>query len=543
MLKSLRIQNLILIESVDIAFEPSLNILSGETGSGKSALMDALSLIAGERADMAMIRRGSDKGIVEASFSIENLPSLASALEEAGIDHEPDQDLIIRRDINTSGKSRAFINHQPVQQALLKKIGSCLVDIISQHAARRLFSLDSHRELLDLFGGLTSDADAFKKAWQRENEIRNELDALKQSEAERIREIGVCEMELEELEEANVKEGEEEDLFAEYTLLANAEDLSAKVHEIMSSLSGERMQTVSVLHKLQTPFEQLCRIDPSLKETADAFRQAVIELEEVAYTLRAYQSRIQHNPEKLHESNERLTVINRLKRKYGATVADIHAYHNKTKQRLASLQNADVRIEELEKELAAAATKTDSLAKQLSIGRKKAAQKLEKALQKELSSLNMSKAEFIVDVSPKERGPNGDDKVEFFLVPNVGEHRIAVKDGVSGGEMSRVLLAIQTLLAGKAEMPTLIFDEIDANIGGATAAVVGDKLKEISKKHQVLCITHFPQVANRADHHLQISKQERDGRTVTLVRALDPQARLEELRRMVGSTEELKAKS
>ncbi len=534
MLKSLRIQNLILIESADIVFEANLNVLSGETGSGKSALMHALGLVAGNRADIGMLRSGSDKGSVEAIFFIDHLSSLSAILEESGIDHEPGQDLIIRREIIASGKSRSFINHQAAQQSLLKKIGVHLLDIVSQHATQRLFSIEQHREMLDLFGGFSKEATAFKKAWDRENILREEIETLKNNEAARAREIGVCEMELEELNEARLREGEEEEIFAEYTLLANAEDLSSKVKEILTILSGERHQTVSHLHRQKTTFDQLISIDPSLKEAADTFNQAALELEEVSYTLRNYQSRIHHDPEKLHQINERLALINKLKKKYGPTISDIAAYHQRAKERLKALEGADNRIDELSEALAQASKETSSLADQLTRRRKHAAKMLEEALTEQLHTLNMAKAEFFVEVTTQKRCSTGDDRIEFFLVPNIGEHRIAIKDGVSGGEMSRVLLALQTLLTGKAATPTLIFDEIDANIGGATAVVVGNKLKEISRKHQVLCITHFPQVASQADHHLQISKEEKEGRTVSQVRTLDPGSRKEELLRMVG---------
>lgn len=536
MIKSLRIHNLILIESADIVFENNLNVLSGETGSGKSALMHALGLVAGDRTDVGMIRRGCDKGSVEAIFIIDHIPALSTILEESGIDHEKGQELIIRREMATSGKSRCFINHQAAQQTLLKKIGSYLIDIVSQHATQRLFSLEQHRILLDLFGGLTGDAEKFNSAWERENTLRNELEKLKNSEAERVREIGICEMELEELEEARLREGEEEEIFAEYTLLANAEDLSTKIKEIMSVLSGERNPIVSQLHRQKTTFDQLIAIDPSLKEAASSYQNAVLELEEISYTLRDYHSRIHYDPDRLQLINTRLALINKLKRKYGAAIADISAYHQRTKAKLKTLENADCRIEELTEELDMASKTTNSLANTLTDHRKRAAKQLEKALTDQLHTLNMAKAEFIVEVTSQKRCSNGDDRIEFFLVPNVGEHRIAIKDGVSGGEMSRVLLALQTLLTGKSATPTLIFDEIDANIGGATAVVIGNKLKEISQQHQVLCITHFPQVASQADHHLQIAKEENEGRTVSRVRSLDLPAREEELLRMVGAS-------
>lgn len=538
MLKALHIHNLILIESADIIFENNLNVLSGETGSGKSALMHALGLVAGDRTDVGMIRRGCDKGSVEAIFSIDHLSDLSAILEESGIDHEKGQDLIIRREMASSGKSRCFINHQAAQQTLLKRIGSHLIDIVSQHATQRLFSVEQHRILLDLFGGLSADVQEFKYAWEKEIALGAELDRLKNSEAERVREIGVCEMELEELDEALLREGEEEEIFAEYTLLANAEDLSSKVKEIVNALAGEKQPTVTQLLRQKTTFDQLVAIDPSLKETADTYKNAVLELEEVAYTLRDYKSRIHHDPDRLQQINERLAVINKLKRKYGATIPDIEAYHQRTKVKLKALENADCRIEELSEELEAASQTTEALAKKLSQQRKKIGQQLEKSLTEQLHTLNMAKAEFIVEITSQKRCGTGDDRIEFFLVPNVGEHRIAIKDGVSGGEMSRVLLALQTLLTGKSATPTLIFDEIDANIGGATAVVIGNKLKEISRKHQVLCITHFPQVANQADHHLQIAKEENKGRTVSRVRSLDPTAREEELLRMVGASKQ-----
>jgi DNA repair protein RecN (Recombination protein N) len=536
MLKSLRIHNLILIESADIVFENNLNVLSGETGSGKSALMHALGLVAGDRTDVGMIRRGCEKGSVEATFVIDHIPALSAILEESGIDHEKGEELIIRREMVVSGKSRCFINHQAAQQTLLKKIGSYLIDIVSQHATQRLFSLEQHRILLDLFGGLTGDAEEFKSAWERETTLRSELEKLRNSEAERVREIGVCEMELEELEEARLREGEEEEIFAEYTLLANAEDLSTKVKEVMNVLSGERNPIVSQLHRQKTTFDQLIAIDPSLKEAASSYQNAVLELEEIAYTLRDYQSRIHYDPDKLQRINTRLTLINKLKRKYGSAIADINTYHQRTKAKLKALENADCRIEELAEELEMASQATNSLANTLSNQRKQAAKQLDKALTEQLQTLNMAKAEFIVEVTSLKRCNSGDDRIEFFLVPNVGEHRIAIKDGVSGGEMSRVLLALQTLLTGKTATPTLIFDEIDANIGGATAVVIGNKLKEISWQHQVLCITHFPQVASQADHHLQIAKEEHAGRTVSRIRSLDLSAREEELLRMVGAT-------
>lgn len=534
MLKQLHISNIILIESAEIHFEKGLNVLSGETGSGKSAIMDALSLAAGERTDIGLIRKGAERAVVEAIFDIDHIPSVSEALDEAGIDHRKGEELIIRREINASGKSRAFINSQLAQIGLLRKVSCDLLDIIGQHANQRLLSTDQHRKIVDIYGGLESKRNVFSQSWDEENAIKHQLNGLITTEAQRLRDIEVCRMEIEEIQNAALKDGEDEELFSEYSLLTNAGDLARNVNEVSQALSGEKNSILATLSKQRMNLENLRRIDPSLEETVKSYENALLELQEIAYTLRNYQSRIEHNPDRADQINERLTLINRLKRKYGSTVADIQTYLKQSQEKLHSLENADVQIEELKTRLKDIEQKNNLLCKDLSESRKQTAKHLEKMLIKELRALNMPKVEFIVEIIEQKRTRSGDDHIEFFLIPNIGEHRIPIKDCASGGELSRLMLALQTILAGKEQIPTLIFDEIDANIGGETAVVVGEKLKEISHKHQVLCITHFPQVASQAHHHLQISKTERKGRTVSNVKLLDVEARREELDRMLG---------
>jgi DNA repair protein RecN (Recombination protein N) len=536
MLKHLRLQNIILVEIADIPFGSGLNILTGETGAGKSAIMKGLSLVVGDRSDTGMIRRGCEKGIVEAIFDIDESPLLIPLLNEGGIDHEPHQELIIRREIILSGKSRIFINNQLAQLSLLRKIGSHLTQIVGQHANQQLFSLEYQRQVLDLYGNLLPNQAAYIQSFEQENVIREKVNALIRQESQRLREIDICQRELEELEEARLKEGEEEELFAEYTLLVNTKELVEKAQEINSSLSGERQPILQMLLRNKTTLDDLAQIDPQLQDTAQAFKNALIELQEVAHTLRRYQGSLHDDPLRLNHINERLTLVNRLKRKYGETIAQIKEYTAQTKAKLAKLENADIEIESLQKDLQLAEAQTNFLAQELTVKRQAAAQLFEQALTEQLRSLNMSKAKFIIDIKAQKRSMTGDDRIEFFLQPNVGEHRIALKEEASGGEVSRVLLALQTLLAGKERIPTLIFDEVDANIGGETAAVIGDKLQEIGKQHQVICVTHFPQVANRAHHHLQICKQEQNGRTFTLVQRLDQFSQQRELERMVGKT-------
>lgn len=536
MLKQLRIINLILVESAEIDFSEGFNVLSGETGSGKSAIMNALSLITGERAETGMIRKGAEKGIVEAIFDKAGIPAIEPLLEQAGIDFEETDELYIRREISAAGKSRAFINNQLAQLSLLRAIGHHLVHMVGQHANQDLLSLDRHRAIVDIFGGFKEQVSAFSSSLETEIDLQNELTELIENEAQRLREIEVCQMVMEELEEVNLKEGEDEELFQEYSLLVHAEEIGIKMQDICETLNGEKGSILPSLHRQKIMIESLVSIDPSLAETSQAFQNALIELQEITNTLNIYRSRVEYNPNRLEEVNGRLTAISRLKKKYGSTFEEIHRFGEENKRKFNELQNADHKIEELKEKLQKMKKTNDRLASELTALRKDAAHDLAIALKNELCSLNMPKVDFQIDVIPQKRTKTGDDRIEFFLLPNVGEHRIPIKDCASGGELSRVQLSLQTLLSGKERIPSLVFDEIDANIGGETAKVVGEKLKAIGQEQQVLCITHFPQVAKYADHHLQIAKKVVGDRTLTFIHALDENMRELELARMSGDT-------
>lgn len=535
MLKELHLTDIILIESIRIPFAKGFNVLSGESGSGKSAIMNALHLIAGERSDPSTIRHGADKGSVEALFEIDDLPGLLKFLETSGIDHESGQDLLIRRELSSSGKSRAFINHQSVQLSLLKQVSHHLFDLTGQHANQKLFLLDYHRHALDLYGDLSADVAVFSAIWHQENETRNALEELIGSEAQRLREIEICKRELEELQEAAIKEGEEEETFAEYAQLAHADDLMEKTGILTHLFTGEKHGVLTQLSRQKSTVEQLVRLAPALSETATHYENLLIELHEISHVLHNFQNRIERNPERVASLNERLELITQLKRKYGPSVADLQNYMQKTAHKLASLEQTDLSIDELRTETERLAAETQARASHLTAKRKAIASEMQKAIEEQLRGLNMPKVEFFIDITPQKRGPMGDDKVEFFLVPNVGEQRISLRECASGGELSRTMLALQVVLAGKEKTPTLVFDEVDANMGGETAAMAGSKMKKISANHQVLCITHFPQVAKQAQHHLRIFKEEIDGRTLTLVECLEKEpSRQRELKRMLG---------
>lgn len=536
MLKLLNIKNLILVENLSVQFSSGFNVITGETGAGKSAIMSALKLISGARADSGMIRRGHEKASVEALFDAELSNELKCILDQAGIDHEETEGIIVRREIASNGKSRAYVNNQMAQLSLLRAIGSHLVEIVGQHANQSLFQLEEHRRILDLYGDVHADIHNFQICWRDELRVKKELEDLVNSEARRLREIEACRAELEELDEAQLKEGEEEELFAEYSRLNSAEELSERAESIHSTLYG---QEGSIIHKLSRElqnFEALVKIDSELIESFECYQSALIELKEVSYTLRDYLGGVESDPARTQTIDERLKLINQLKRKYGLTISEVIEYQEKRQQRLDQLENADFEIEELEKKLLSLQKESDRLAKIVSDKRAKAALNFSEAIEQELRDLNMPKVKFHVAITPQNRTDDGDERIEYFISPNVGEHSIPVKDCASGGEVSRLLLALQKILTDKTCVPTIIFDEVDANIGGETALIVGRKLTQIGEKHQVLCITHFPQVAKQASYHLQIEKIELEGRTLSTVTVLDDRSRQTELNRMLGTS-------
>lgn len=534
MLKELRIFNIILIESAEIFFESGLNVITGETGSGKSAIMHALSLITGARADSTIVRKGMEKGAVEAYFEGPISESVKKILEESGVAFDDESGLIIRREISNCGKSRAFVNDRLVQISFVKAIGESLVEMVSQHAGRYLLSVEAHRRIVDLYGDLVEDVSSFAESWERENVLRNELKALIDGEAKRLREIESNLRELEEIKEANLKDGEEEELFIEYSLSVNSEELASKSGALLQLLNGERQSVIQSLNKQKGIFDELVAMDNGLTPALEAFSAASIELREIAYTLANYHNRIECNPRRSEELNERLSLIAHLKRKYGSTISEIHEYREKLSERLSELEDSDADIERIKEELSLLSVSNHRLAAELTLKRREAAKRFEDEMVDQLRSLNMPKVEFQVEIVPQKRSRSGDDLIEFYFVPNVGEHRIPIKDCASGGELSRMLLALHVMLAGKGQIPTLVFDEIDEGIGGTTANLVGEKLCSLGHERQVLCITHFPQVAKQARAHLQISKNERNGRTATEIRTLDENSKQHELSRMLG---------
>lgn len=534
MLKYLNIKNIILIDSLEITLENGFNVITGETGAGKSAIISALKLLIGHRSDSKIIRKGSTKASVEASFEVKPHSHIYSILQESGIEIYPNEDLLIKREILPNGKGKVYINHQMAQIALLKKIGDYLIQIVGQHANQRLFREEEHRNIIDLYGDLTPLVQSYQTVWRELHHIENQLKALIEGEAFRIRETERCQDEIEEIEQASIKEGEEEELFAEYTLLIHKEELLKKAAAIYASLQGGEGSILQQLNKKKYLFESLVSIDPSINESFISYRNACLEIEEVSHVLNNYLHNIDSNPEHANIVNERLSLINKIKRKYGPTLHEITEYLTASKDKLKKLENCDLQIEELKEKRKDLLDKTNSLAEELSNLRSEVSKKFEIELVGELRNLNMPKVQFQVKLSKQSRCLSGDDKIEFFFAPNTGEHVIPIKDSASGGEISRIVLAIEKILSSKNDVPTIVFDEVDANIGGETAVVVGQMLKKIGEYLQVICITHFPQVAKQAEQHLQITKMEIEGRTISVIKNLNQHTKEDELRRMAG---------
>lgn len=536
MLEYLYIENIILIEREKIFFQKGFNILTGETGSGKSALLKALQLIYGDKADLSLIRRGAEKGIVEALFNIEKSDKeLQVLLDECGISVE-EKELVIRREISQNGKNRIYINHQVTQLSILKKIAAFLFQIVSQHASYDLLSIDYHREMVDSFGCLLPLRKEYENAYCLLQRTVKRQEELKNTNAERLRLISRYEAEIEELEEASIKEGEEEELFNLYTALTNSEEISNGLTEASEILSGENHSIILMIKKEIQILEPLSKYDPKFKECLEIFKNHLIELREVGHSFTHSLSRIEIDPTRLIEINERLALINRLKKKYGSSFESIQEYLKKARNDLQTLQNVETEEEDLEKLKENQEASVEKLASQLTTKRTESALCFEKKLTEEVKTLNMIQAKIRVDVREQKRSQTGDQRIEILLTPNLGEIEISLSEHASGGEISRLLLAINRLLIAKLPPALLVFDEIDANIGGETASVIGTKLTEIGQEAQVIAITHFPQVASKASHHLKIFKVESKERTLSKIAILSTEEEItHEMKRMIGS--------
>jgi DNA repair protein RecN (Recombination protein N) len=533
MLHALHIENLAIIDRLEVHFTAGLNALTGETGAGKSILIDALNLALGERADPTLIRAGAEKLRVNAVFELPNDAELRALLDELGV--EPEEGLLyLSREVQAGGRSIARINGQPTPLNALKAVGERLVDLHGQHEHQSLLKPSSHLEFLDRWLGepALSLRAQVRETVQALRQAERELAELTEREREREQMLDLYRFQVDEIRKANLQPGEDEQLETEERRLTHAEKLIALAGGAYDALMSENGAYDQAAHASRN-LTEIARIDPSIAEWGDMLEGALAQIEEVARNLRAYAESIEYDPARLEEVIARLELIKRLKRKYGDTIEAVLEYAAHAESKLHALETQTERREALEAQIAELQARAVALCEQLSQLRKAGAQRFAETVQACLRDLAMERAEFLVEVRPKPMDASGADSVEFLFSANPGEPPRPLSKIASGGEMSRVMLALKTALADAAPVPTLVFDEIDAGLGGRTAHAVGEKLAELARHCQILCITHLPQIASRARYHLAIEKQTDGDTTRVQVHSLEGEARVHEIARML----------
>jgi len=539
MLVELAVEQIAIIDRLNLRFEPGLNVLTGETGAGKSILIDALSLALGERAEAEMLRAGAERAQVTAVFDLSTSPRLMARLQELGVTPE-DGLLYLSRELFAGGRSQARINGRPVPVATLKSVGDLLVDLHGQHQHQSLFNASEQMRSLDEWCGervLTLKTE-LGECVREMRALQKELSGLQADARERAHLLDLYTFQRREIEQAHLVPGEEEELVAEERRLAHAEKLYATAENAHELLVAGEPSAVDLMAQAFRALDEAVSIDPDLEPIAENLQNALYSVQDSTSELRAYRDRVEFSPERLSEVQERLHLIRTLKRKYGDTVEAVLDYLREVTEKTERLQGGEERAEEIAVALRKAEEQAQGLAGELSRLRREGARRFEQAVAQELSELAMPRARFEVKLTPKQLETDGADAIEFLIAPNPGEPPRPLSRVASGGELSRVMLAIKSVLACVEDVPTLVFDEIDIGIGGRTAGVVGEKLHSLSGQRQILCITHLPQIASRARQHLLIEKAESEGRTVTAVTPIAGEARVREIARMLGDTGE-----
>ncbi len=554
MLVELRIDNFAIIDRLEITFGPGLITFTGETGAGKSIIIDAVELLLGGRAEVSMIRSGAKRAMIEATFQIptSSRDAIQTILEREDLIDDPEF-FTIGREIRIGGRSVARINGRNVSAGLLKEIGELLVDLHGQSEHLSLLRVREHLNLLDRYAGDEKLRNNYTHVYQNLVSVNQELTGLRQAESESARQIDVLNYQINEIEAARLESGEEENLVSERNRLANAENLASSTQQALINLDEGTPESPSVtdlLGQILDEIKEVSRIDASQISLTESFQSTFSTLTDLSRELRNYFDEIEFNPARLNQVEERLELISNLKRKYGDTIPSILDYLEGALEKKETITHAGESIAELEQLENNLLIKLGKSGQALSEIRHRAAEDMDREIEAELDELNMSGARFKVDFQEKidpEGVPISDGRVvaydatgiehiEFLIAPNPGEGLKPLVKIASGGETSRLMLALKNVLARADNIPTLIFDEIDQGIGGRVGTVVGYKLWLLSRHHQVLCITHLPQLAAFGEQHLQVSKQIQDGRTITRVIDLDEEDRLPELAQMLGDT-------
>lgn len=555
MLTTLRIKNLALVSDLTLELQPGCNVVTGETGAGKSIIIGALNLVLGQRADRTLIRSGSDSCSVEAVFDVKKLRSpLKGFLNENGLEPCEENQLVLKRTFTSAGTNRQFVNGSATTLNVLASIGEWLVDMHGPHDHQSLLHPAKQLAILDAFGGLEKERAAFGGLVSRRSVLEGEKSALVVDEKTYAQQLDLLRFQVKEIEAARLKDDEEEQLILEHNRASNAAkllQLSQAALDVLSESEGSLLTQAGVVGRT---LQELQRVDAGATTLNEMHEQGVSVFRELQTELSRYADKVDVDPARLAEMDERLNLIHSLKRKYGATLAEVIAFGAEAKEKWQSLESRDAELARINGALAKLDAELLKVGKKLSAERKKVIPQLAKAAAKQLADLGFKQSRFDVEqkvelrseesgsgaASPQLLTPSssGFDTIEFQFAPNPGEPAKPLRAIASSGEMARVMLALKTVLAAEDEIPLLVFDEVDANVGGETANAVGEKMKQIAAKRQVLCITHLPQVAAPADAHYVVTKQVKDGRTISEIELLDKKSRVTELARMLGGQSE-----
>ena len=534
MLELLHIENIAIIEAADIEFAPGFNALTGETGAGKSIVIDSLSAVLGQRTSRELIRTGAEKAFVSAAFS-----GMAPELtEELGIQPEADGTLLLQREIQTDGKNVCRVNGRPVTVGQLRALGARLLNIHGQHDGQQLLDEEQHIVYLDSFGRVESLAITYAEKYKNFTDIRRQIGALQMDEAEKARRVDTLQYQIEELHRAKLTPGEEEELTARRGMLRNAEKFLDAVAGADYALNGDDSGggALSALRQAQDALSGVRHLDDAFGQLYERLGEAYSEVYDIAATVEDKRGELDVSPGELDRVESRMDLLYRLKKKYGATVEDMLDYQARCEAELAQIEDAGDTLVRLEQALSKAEKGARQAAQALSDARKAAADRLTAQILAELQQLDMGKIRFAVDFAEKPLDSDGMDTVRFLMSANVGEELRPIHKIASGGELARIMLAMKNVLSEQDHVGTMVFDEVDTGVSGRAAQKVAEKMARISRRKQVLCVTHLPQLAAMADTHFSVEKGERGGRTYTEVRRLDREQRRRELARLTGGS-------
>lgn len=532
MLNLLKIRNVALIDELAVEFGPGLNLLTGETGSGKSIIVDSLGSLTGDRVSTDLIKQGEDTAVIEGLFLVCD-QDLNRTLVEAGV--EPADELIVRREISLTGRNRIFVNGALVTQGFLKQIGPQLADIHGQGEQTALYDIETHIGMLDDFAGVDAELSGVADAYREWSGVREQLASLKKDESEKLQLIDILRFQVDEIKRAGLSASEDAELGAEKRRLNNAEKLSSLSSEAFALLYDDENSTLATLDRATKAINELAEFDEQFRGFDEQIAAARAVVAELGSTARDFSSSLEFSPSRLDEIENRLAEISRLKRKYGETVEAVLEHLRVSEERLSNIETAELREEELEKELAVLEQSYITAADKLHDARAKAASLFEKQVENDLKDVALEKARFEVRIDPDgEISPNGTDRVEFYFSANPGELPRPLAKVASGGEASRLMLILKTASRSDDAGKTAVFDEVDVGIGGRVAEAVGRKLKALAATQQVFCVTHQPQIASLADRHFLVEKSIENGRTRISVRELDAAAKVDEIARMLA---------